>query len=74
MTAAVSKEQKHKAELYDLAEQCKRCRFRRPKTPTKDCQIHRKLVVDDSPIAWKHKKLFMPDGRHCKQFQEGEGN
>jgi hypothetical protein len=71
MTEEDAKKKRHREELYDLAEQCKKCRFRRKDAPTKDCEIHRKLVVDDSPVAWKHKKLFMPDGRHCKMFQVG---
>lgn len=64
--------QKHKEELYDLAEQCKLCRLRRKDAPTKDCNVHRKLVVDDSPVAWKHKQLFFVykgGVQMCKMFQ-----
>ena len=62
----------HKRELYNLADQCKECKLRRPNTPTKDCNIHKKLVVDDSPVAWKHKHLFFVNKggvQMCKMFQ-----
>lgn len=66
-------EQKHVRELYELAEQCKQCKFRRPKTPTKDCNIHRKLVVEDSPVAWKHRHLFLYNGGNvCKMFKAAD--
>lgn len=70
--AEKTREQIHKEELYDLAEQCKLCRLRRKDAPTKDCNIHRKLVVDDSPVAWKHKHLFFENKggvQMCKMFQ-----
>lgn len=72
MAELTAAEKKHRQELYDLAEQCKECRFRRKDAPTKDCNIHRKLVVDDSPIAWKHKQLFLVvkgGVQMCKMFQ-----
>lgn len=60
-------------EQYDnLNEQCHACKLRRPETPTKDCNIRVKLIVNKSPVGWKLKHLFMPDGKHCKMFKPKE--
>jgi len=60
---------RHAREIDALNAQCGRCKLKRPDTPTKDCAVRIKLVVDDSEVAWKHRHLFL-NGRKCKMFQE----
>ena len=62
-------EVKHAREVDALREQCDKCKLYRPSTPTKDCDVRRKLVKEDSEIAWKHKHLFMHSNGHCKMFK-----
>ena len=60
---------KHAREVDAVRMQCDICDLNRPKTPTKDCAIKHKLVIEDSEIAWKHKHLFLVNGK-CKMFKE----
>lgn len=64
-------EVRHAREVDKLKEQCDRCKLKRPDTPTKDCAIRVKLVVDDSEVGWKHRHLFL-DGLKCKMHQPKE--
>ena len=59
---------KHAREVDAIRQQCDVCALNRPKTPTKDCAIKHKLVIEDSKVAWKHKHLFINMG-HCKMFK-----
>lgn len=59
---------KHAREVDAIRQQCDICELNRPKTPTKDCAIKHKLVINDSEVAWKHKHLFLSQG-HCKMFK-----
>ena len=61
-------EARHAREVDALKAQCETCKLWKPKTPTKDCDIRRKLVKDDSPVAWKHRHLFLT-GNKCKMYQ-----
>ena len=66
----MSQEKPYSIEEFDaLNEQCHKCKLRRPDTPTKDCNIRRKLITEQSPVAWKHKHLFFVQGNKCKMFQ-----
>ena len=58
-------------EFDRLNDMCHACKLRRPETPTKDCNIRRKLIVEQSPVAWKHKHLFFVNGK-CKMFKPVE--
>jgi len=62
-------EVKHAREVDALKAQCDKCKLWKPKTPTKDCAIRKKLITDDSEIGWKHRHLFL-NGLKCKMFQE----
>ena len=63
----------HAREIDRLREQCSTCRRWKPNTPTKDCDIRKKLVTDDNQVAWKHKHLFFHQpGMHCKMYQPKE--
>lgn len=64
------KEVKHAREVDYLAAQCDVCKLKKPNTPTKDCAIRIKLIVDDSPVGWEKKHLFLHTNGHCKMFQE----
>ena len=61
---------KHAREVDRLKQQCDVCDMNRPKTPTKDCAIKHKLVINDSEVGWKHKHLFLHTNGHCKMFKE----
>lgn len=62
-------EVRHAREIDKLKEQCDRCKLKKPNTPTKDCAVRLKLVVNDSKVGWKHRNLFL-NGIKCKMFQE----
>lgn len=62
-------EVRHAREIDKLKEQCDRCKLKKPNTPTKDCAVRLKLVVNDSEVGWKHRNLFL-NGIKCKMFQE----
>lgn len=52
-----------------LKEQCEECKLgKKPIGPKSGCDIRKKLVIDQSEVAWKHKHLFLKDG-NCKMFQ-----
>lgn len=63
-------EVKHARELDALRQQCDICKLNKPKTPTKDCDIKIKLVINDSKVGWKHKHLFLHTDGHCKMFKQ----
>lgn len=65
-------EVKHAREIDALKEQCGICKLYKPSTPTKDCDVRRKLVKEDSPVAWKHKHLFLHTNGHCKMHRPKE--
>ena len=57
-------------EVYKLAEQCKDCKLgQKPIGPRSGCDVRKKLVIDDNPVAWKHIRLFVENGR-CKMYKE----
>lgn len=64
-----NKETRHAREIDWLNEQCNRCKLKKPNTPTKDCQVRVKMIVEDSELYWKKKHLFM-DRHRCKMFKE----
>lgn len=59
----------HARKVDDLREQCSACKLNKPGTPTKDCAVKIKLVVNDSPVGWKHEELFLDHGK-CKMWKE----
>ena len=63
-------EVKHARAVDALKAQCDVCKLNKPKTPTKDCAVRIKLVVNDSEVGWKHKHLFLANNGRCKMFQE----
>ena len=63
-------EVRHAREVDKLAQQCSICKLRRPNTPTKDCAVRIKLVVNDSKVGWDRKHLFLHANGRCKMFQE----
>ena len=64
--------QVHAREIDAMAEQCYDCRFNKPQTPTKDCEIKIKLIKHDAPMAWKHRHLFLNGDGGCKKFQAAD--
>ena len=69
MNRTVTEAELHARKVDDLRDQCSTCKLNRPGTPTKDCAVRIKLVVDDSPVGWKHEDLFLDHGR-CKMRKE----
>lgn len=65
-------EVRHAREVDMLNQQCHVCKLRKPDTPTKDCAVRIKLVVQDSKIGWDKKHLFLHSNGHCKMFQPKE--
>ena len=64
-------EVRHAREIDNLKMQCDRCKLKKPNTPSKDCAIRIKLIVNDSKVGWKNKHLFFNQpGNHCKMFKE----
>lgn len=63
-------EVKHARQVDNLRQQCIVCALNKPKTPTKDCAIKHKLVINDSKVGWKNKHLFLHSDGHCKMFKE----
>ena len=56
-------------EVYKLAEQCKDCKLgQKPIGPRSGCDVRKKLVIDDNPVAWKHKHLFFDRYGNCKMW------
>ena len=66
-------EVKHAREIDKLNSYCMQCKLRRPDTPTKDCAVRIKLVVEDSNVAWRNKYLFFDDNGICKMFAKKDG-
>lgn len=62
-------EELHARKVDNLREQCSTCKLNKPDTPTKDCAVKIKLVVNDSDVGWKHENLFLDAGR-CKMRKE----
>ena len=59
----------HATEVDRLRKQCKECKLgEKPIGPKSGCEVRKKLVIDDSVVAWKHRHLFLYEGR-CKMFQ-----
>lgn len=52
----------------NLQRQCEKCMLgKKPIGPKSGCEVRKKLVVDQSEVAWKHEHLFIKDG-NCKMF------
>ena len=60
-----------KAELVEqLRRQCKECKLgQKPIGPKSGCEVRKKLVIDQSDVAWKNKYLFFDDKGQCKMFR-----
>lgn len=57
--------------IYRIKDQCDKCKLGQKKIgPNSGCHIKKKLVVDQSTVAWKHKHLFLEDDWTCKMFQQ----
>jgi len=55
---------------YALKEQCDGCKLgTKPIGPRSGCEVKKKLVVDKSEVAWKHKHLFFDSYGNCKMFK-----
>lgn len=53
-----------------LKEQCEECKLgKKDIGPRSGCEIRKKLVIDQSEVAWKHKHLFFDGNGKCKMFQ-----
>ena len=59
----------HEKDRANLKGQCIECRLNRPATPTRDCEIKKKLIDHDSQIGWKNKHLFLNERGMCKMFK-----
>lgn len=61
---------RHADEVDALRNQCRECRLGDKEIgPKSGCDVRKKLVIDDSKVAWKHKHLFLT-GDGCKMFKE----
>ena len=60
-------------EVDMLRRQCSECKLgAKDITPRGGCEVRKKLVIDQSEVAWSHKQLFFDDRGKCKMFQEKE--
>ena len=52
------------------ADNCATCKLGNVRLgPKSGCEVRKKLVLDLNPVAWKHIKLFVENGR-CKMYKE----
>ena len=62
---------KHADAIDALRRQCEECKLgKKPIGPKSGCEVRKKLIIDQSPVAWKHKHLFFDNKGKCKMFQE----
>lgn len=64
-------EREQRADDIDaLRRQCEECKLgKKDVGPKSGCEVRKKLVIDQSEVAWKHKHLFFDKGGKCKMFQ-----
>jgi len=53
-----------------LRRQCETCKIGDKMGPKSGCEIRKKLIIDDSQVAWKNKHLFFDDKGKCKMYKE----
>lgn len=54
----------------NLKKQCEECKLgKKDIGPRSGCEVRKKLVIDQSEVAWKHKHLFFDDKGKCKMFK-----
>lgn len=60
-----------KADAIDaLRKQCDECKLgKKPIGPKSGCEVRKKLVIDQSEVAWKNKHLFFDNKGTCKIFK-----
>lgn len=52
-----------------LRRQCEECKLGdKDIGPRSGCEVRKKLVIDQSDVAWKHKHLFFDRAGKCKMF------
>lgn len=57
-------------DVYALKEQCDTCKLGKKEIgPRSGCDVKKKLVIDRSEVAWKHKHLFFKQNGECKMRQ-----
>jgi len=62
--------QKHEEEKDALRKQCETCKLNKDIGPRSGCEVKKKLVIDDSSVAWRNKYLFFDDENRCKMYSE----
>lgn len=64
-------EAEKRADAIDaLRRQCDQCKLgAKPIGPKSGCEVRKKLVIDQSDVAWKNKHLFFDDKGMCKMAQ-----
>ena len=64
--------EERKARMVDaLKEQCSECKLGlKPVGPKSGCEVRKKLVIDQSDVAWKNKHMFFDGGGTCKMFKQ----
>ena len=62
-------------EVDALRRQCDECELgKKPIGPKSGCDVRKKLVIDQSEVAWKHKHLFFNNHGRCKMFRMKRGS
>ena len=67
-------EAEKRADAIDaLRKQCEECKLgSKPIGPKSGCEVRKKLVIDQSEVAWKNKHLFFDANGNCKMLQKKE--
>ena len=63
-------EERHQMEKDNLQKQCDTCKLGGNIGPRSGCEVRKKLIIDDSRVAWKNRYLFFDDNNQCKMYQE----
>lgn len=57
--------------LDSLRAQCETCALgKKAIGPRSGCDLRKKLIIDKSEVAWKHKHLFFDSHGKCKMWKE----
>lgn len=65
--------EKYAKSIDALKRQCDKCKIGKKKIgPKSGCDLRKKLIIEQSEIAWEHKKLFLNDKDKCTMFQPKE--
>ena len=65
-----NREKLHEMRKDMLRAQCAKCKRGDKMGPKSGCDVRKKLIIDDSAVAWKNQYLFFDDNGNCKMYQE----